>query len=38
LISGDKMKSSSLFQGILDNPEFPTDIKTRAEKFLKISR
>ena len=38
LISGDKMKSSSLFQGILDDPEFPTDIKTRAEKFLKISR
>jgi hypothetical protein len=38
LISGDKMKSSSLFQGILDNPKFPTDIKTRAEKFLKISR
>ena len=38
LISGDKMKSSSLFQGILDDLEFPTDIKTRAEKFLKISR
>ena len=38
LISGDKMKSSFLFQGILDDPEFPTDIKTRAEKFLKISR
>ena len=38
LISGDKMKGSSLFQGILDDPEFPTDIKTRAEKFLKISR
>ena len=38
LISGDKMKSSFLFQDILDDPEFPTDIKRRAEKFLKISR
>ena len=38
LIEGDRISSLEIFESLISNPDTPIEVRTRSEKFKKISK